>query len=245
MLTPSLTRWIAAVALVLTGTRAWCQSQSDLAAFNAMIVAPFGALPPVADDNGRPVPDAESVSMSYGRWRYNIDDAIHHNVGGTLAHRIGGSATSLSITGAFLSLSCDCAGWTSAGVSMKSRLLSTRFAGGTTSYAAGHADLELTAGGARYAGDGHASGYATAASLDLGASVRMHGGSRFAVSIVPGIGLGHFSSADLADGGFRPLMGAAIGWRSSRALSIDFGVRRVFLSGGPTQVGATVSLRRN
>src|SRR5262249_36582648 len=93
------------------------QSPGDLAAFNALIVSPAGALPPTADDDARRLPDQAAAFVSYGRWRYDINDAIHHNVGLTLRHRLGSTTTSIAATGAYLSSSCDCAGWWSGGVS--------------------------------------------------------------------------------------------------------------------------------
>jgi hypothetical protein len=54
---------------------------SDLAAYNALIVAPVGALPALALDDGHARPDREALAVSYGQWRFDIDDAIHHSIG--------------------------------------------------------------------------------------------------------------------------------------------------------------------
>src|SRR5437879_1634900 len=118
---------VVACALALAGTsgRAVAQSPDDLAAFNALIVSPIGALPPSANDDGRPLPDRASLFVSYGRWRYDVNDAIHQNVGLSVHRRIGVSTTSVSVTGAYLSSSCDCSGWSSGGVSLTSVAWST------------------------------------------------------------------------------------------------------------------------
>jgi hypothetical protein len=241
-----LQRIVLVCALVLTtpAASARAQSTNDLAAFNALIVSPAGALPPAAIDNGRALPDVAVITVSYGRWRYNIDDAIHHNLGATATRRIGASGTSVSLTGAYLSLSCDCAGWVSGGVSLTSRLLGVsadQFRAGV----GGHIDLQLMTGGARYTGDGNASAYSAAAAVDMGGSVSLRGSSRLALSVIPGVGFGHLTSADETGGDVRPLLGAAISWRSRHGVSLEIGARRVVVTGGPTQFGMSIAWHAN
>ena len=246
MLRAPLQRIVVVFALGLTTpvARAHAQSTSDLAAFSALIVSPSGALPPSASDNGRALPDVAAFAVSYGRWRYDIDDAIHHNLGATVTRRIGASATSVSMTAAYLSLSCDCAGWMSGGVSLTSRMLSVP-ADRLRAGASGHIDLQLMTGGARYSGDGHASAYSAAAAVDVGGSVALRGSSRLALSLIPGVGLGHLTSADETGGGTRALLGAAISWRSRHGVSLDVGTRRIVLTGGPTQFGMSIAWHAN
>jgi hypothetical protein len=233
---------VCALALAGTSGRAAAQSSDDLAAFNALIVSPVGALPPAAHDDGRPLPDRASLFVSYGRWRYDVNDAIHHNVGLSIQHRIGSSTTSVSVTGAYLSSSCDCSGWSSGGVSLTSVAWSTTGVPSHTALA-GHVGVEILAGGARFSGTGHASAYSIASSLDIGGSIPV-GSSRLALSIIPGIGYGHLTSIDETGGGTRPVLGAAISLTFSRRVALDIGARRIVLSGGPTQVGAGVSWHR-
>jgi hypothetical protein len=233
-----------AILVALAG-RASAQSTSDLAAFNALIVSPLGALPPSANDNGRAVPDMATGGIAYGRWRYDINDAIHHNLGATISHRLGASRTSVSVTGAYLSLSCDCAGWTSGGVSLNSRVVSILAGPATPAERSGHVDVQLMAGGARYSGDGHASAYSAAATVDVGGSVLLGGSSRLALSLIPGMGFGHLSSADETAGGARPLIGGAMSWRSRHGVSVNVGAQRVVLAGGPTQFGMSIAWHAN
>jgi hypothetical protein len=232
-------------ALAVAAGEASAQSTSDLAAFNALIVSPLGALPPSANDNGRALPDLTSGSIAYGRWRYDINDAIHHNLGATISHRIGASRTSVSLTGAYLSLSCDCAGWTSGGVSLNSRVVSLLAGPSTPATTSGHVDVQLMAGGARYSGDGHASAYSAAATVDVGGSVLLRGSSRLALSVIPGMGFGHLSSADETARGTRPVIGGAVSWRSRHGVALNVGAQRVVLSGGPTQFGVNIAWHAN
>jgi hypothetical protein len=233
-----------AFAAVGAGHQLAAQSSSDLAAFNALIVSPAGALPPTADDDGRPLPDRAALFVSYGRWRYDINDAIHHNLGITLRDRLGTSTTSIAVTGAYLSSSCDCAGWWSAGVSLKSILWRSEPASDSPLRAGGHVAVEALAGGAQFSGVGHASAFSLASTLDVGGSVRVSNSSRLALSLLPGVGYGHLTSVDEVGGGTRPLLGAAVSWIFARGVSIDLGTRRIVIAGGPTQLGAGVSWHR-
>jgi hypothetical protein len=217
------------------------QSVQDLAAFSALIVSPVGALPPVAADNGSALPDRASLAVDYGRWRFDIDDAIHDNVGITATHRVGSFPTSVSATGAVLSLSCECAGWIAGGVSISSTLWSSALRGVREERRTLHVGVNLSAGGAQYLGAGHASGASAAGELDVGGSSSFIAGSRLALSLLPGIGSGHLNSADVTATGTRPLFGVAASWRFRHGVAIDLGAERVVLKGGPTQIGAGIS----
>lgn len=226
----------------LCSERVSAQSTKDLAAFSALIVSPIGSLPPTATDNGTSIPDRATLGVSYGRWRYDIDDAIHHNVGVTVTERLGSSAASIALTGAYLSLSCECSGWASGGVSIRSMLWTSALpAPSAMSRTTVRVGLNLAAGGARYSGVGHATGVSGDGELDLGVSTMWIGGSRLALSLLPGLGIGHLSSADATATGARPLFGAAAAWRFRRGIAIDVGAERVVLRGGPTQFGAGIS----
>src|SRR6476659_540420 len=64
------------------------QSAADRAAWNAMMLSPLGALTPLARD---PIDDETrqaDVWLRYGRWRYDVDDAIHNTVGVTVFRAI-------------------------------------------------------------------------------------------------------------------------------------------------------------
>ncbi|MEO7083632.1 MAG: hypothetical protein ABI442_17690 [Gemmatimonadaceae bacterium] len=236
---------VALGVFLVLGPAASAQSHSDLSAYSALVVSPVGALTPVALDDGRAVPERMSVGLNYERWRFDINDAIHNNVGVTLSHRLGSSNTSLSATGAYLSASCDCSGWLSGGVSLRSILLSTAGPGDRPrSGVTGHVAVDVEAGGARFQGIGAASGYSAAANADIGGSVSIRGSSRIAISVTLGLGWGHLSSADESGDGFRPVYGAAVSWKLPRGVSVDFGARRIVLKGGPTGYGGGISWRK-
>ena len=230
----------ASVLVALAQTRAAAaQSTRDLAAFSALVVSPVGALPPVlsepADGSGRGV-----LAIQFGRWRYDIDDAIHNNFGVTVGKRLGSSSTSVSVTMAYLSLSCECSGWASGGVAVRSAIWSWLPAS-VERRPELHVSLDADVGGGHFAGEGHANAYSGAIGVDLGGSVRVAGGSRLSLVVIPGLGIGHLNSADVTATGYRPLIGAAASWQFRHGVALDAGMRRIVLRGGPTQFGGGVS----
>ena len=106
-----------------------------------------------------------------------------------------------------------------------------------------HIALDLTTGGARYSGPGHALAYASAAVLDLGVGVATFKHTRLSVSVNPGIGYGRLQSVDANGRGTRTILGASASWRMPFGLSLDVGVQRIVLVGGPTELGGGISWR--
>ncbi len=233
----------ALLCATFASSRLASQSVRDLAAFSSLIVSPIAALPPLANDNGTSTPDRSTFDARYGRWRVDINDAIHDNAGFTFTQRLGSTATSISASAAYLSLSCQCAGWGSAGVSILSQLWSSALPGPQESRRSMHVGLNLAFGGARYAGPGAANAVSASGELELGGSTSFVASSRLSLSVFPGVGVGHYNSADLTGTGTRPMLGAAAAWKFRRGFSIDVGAEQVRLSGGPTQFGAGVSWR--
>jgi hypothetical protein len=239
-------RTVAGVCALAAAVRAGnAQTRSELSAYNALIVSPVGALPPTAVDEGRAIPDKASVAVSYGQWRFDIDDAIHHNVGLTLTHRLGGSHTSISATGAYLSSSCACPDGYSGGVSSRT-ILWWNAAGARPDRisASEHIALEVWGSGARYQGAGHPNAASFAVDADLGGSIPLTRSSRLALAAFPGVGWGHYNSADETGEGIRPIYGVGLSWKFEQGVSIDFGARRIVLKDGPTELGAGVSWRK-
>ncbi len=209
------------------------------------MLLPVGALPPQARDYTGARPDQTEFSIRYGGWRYDINDGVHNNYGATLTRRIGGSSTTVSLTGAYLSLSCDCSVWASAGLSARSILWSGAQKNASGSGVSWHVAISGMVGGARFAGEGHAKALAAQSALDLGVGVPVLHGSRVNLSVFPGIGVGRLDSDDDdTHGGVRQTLGAALSWAFPRGFSIDLGTQRVILVGGPEQYGLGISWRR-
>ena len=216
------------------------QSLKDLVAFSALIVSPVGALPPLGAEIG--LRDRTTVSIRYGSWRYDVDDGSHNNFGITATQRIGHTHTTVSLTAALLTLNCGCSKWTSGGVGVKSVLWGR--GGSGESDRSVFAALNLAAGGARFAGAGHARALSASSSLDVGGGLLLFHGMRLSGAFMPGLGFGRFDSIEESASGFRPLIGAAASVRFGRLVSLDLGLQKIVLSGGPTQFGAGLSWYR-
>lgn len=218
------------------------QSESDLAAWNGLMLSPVGALPPTAHD----LVDANSarneLSVRYGRWRYDLADAIHNNTGVTLSHRLGFASTGVGITGAYLSLSCKaCSSWALGGVDVQSTFW--RYALADMPWRSLSASLGVRAsiGGARSLGIGHATAVSAAAAVALGIGFPFIRNSRLSASVLPGFGFGRIASVDETANGTRPTLGGAVAWMSASGIGVDIGIQRIVIAGGPAQIGLGLS----
>ncbi|GAC1515891.1 MAG: hypothetical protein NVS1B4_08270 [Gemmatimonadaceae bacterium] len=220
------------------------QTVNDVAAWDALMLSPIGALPPMArntaDGDARP----NELSIRYGRWRYDLDDAVHNNTGITFAHRFGLLNTELAFTGAFLSLSCGaCLAWVSGGVDLHSTVWHGSLegtAGRTPSVSLG---LRTGLGGARYIGEGHAIAGSATAGVSVTGGVPFFWRSRMTAMLMPGFGFGRTASADESLHGTRPYLGAALAWTFPSGLGVDLGTQHVSMSGAPAQVGMGLAWR--
>jgi hypothetical protein len=213
------------------------QTVGQLGAFDALMVSPVGALAPVArDGSGRPY--STEALLRYSTWSYDSNDGIHNNVGISVARRVG-SRTRVSLTGAYLSLDCDCSVWASGGMSVQSTVWSSS-ASRSAAEPAAYAGVAGYLGGARYTGSGGAWAVSSVAALDVGGSVPFVRGTRMTLSLLPGVGTGHIASIDQTSGGVLPTFGGALAW-SGHSLTLDIGTQRVLLQGTPPQFGVGLS----
>ncbi|GAC1649663.1 MAG: hypothetical protein NVS4B3_07090 [Gemmatimonadaceae bacterium] len=238
------TRWVLAVSVgACLAAGAWpsrgvAQSVNDLAAWDALMLSPVGALPPTArnptDGDVRP----NEVSIRYGRWRYDLDDAVHNNIGITFAHRFDVASTELAVTGAYLPLSCGtCLSWVSGGIDLQSTVWQGALDGTEGRTPSANLGVRVGLGGARYVGEGHAIAGSATAGVALGVAVPFVWRSRVAASVIPGFGFGRTASADESLHGTRPYIGAALAWTFPSGFAVDLGMQRVIIVGGPPQIG--------
>lgn len=217
------------------------QSLSDRAAWDAMILSPVGALAPLArnlgDDNSRQT----NVWLRYGRWRRDVHDAIHTNIGITVFQQVPFASSELSVTGAYLSLSCNaCPTWISGGASLQS----TVWQKGDPEESSGSVGLRVDVGGAHYRGEYQTSAASTTSAVVLGVGQSFIGQSHLSASISPGIGVGRIALIDGIHTGVRRTLGAALAWTHSSGVAVNLGMQRILMAGGPTQMGLGVGWRR-
>ncbi|GAC1655133.1 MAG: hypothetical protein NVS4B3_19610 [Gemmatimonadaceae bacterium] len=226
---------------LLLGARAStlaAQSASDLAAWDGLMLSPVGALPPRARNNDDEKAGRNAVSLQYGRWRYDPADAIHNNIGVTLSHRIDIWNTEVALTGAYLSLSCGlCSSWASGGIDLQSTFWHRALTGSLEEGTSATFGLRTGIGGARYLGAGHATAFSVAAAAAIGVGLPFIWASRPSASVLPGFGFGRLASADVKAHGTRPSLGGALAWTFGSGFGVDVGAQRIFISGGPTQLG--------
>lgn len=238
-----------AASLVASAGAAAQSTDGQLAAWDALMLSPAGALPPVARQNAGDDPRRDELSVRYGFWRYDGDDSPHSNFGATVAHRFT-SATEVAVTGGFLSISCGgCTGWVLGGAELRQTLWSSTRA---TSPLSGAFGIRASAGaafnrGASTGSAGLAAGRATArsvsAAVDLSVGARVPHVGRLTASVLPGYGFGALSSTDLTGQGMRSTFGAALAWETRHGVSVDVGTQRIVYTGAPAQFGGGLSWR--
>ena len=240
-----ITKMIAG-ALLASGVVACvvaAQSDSDRAAWNAMMLSPVGALAPLARD---PLDDdtrQADVWIRYGRWRYDVDDAIHNTVGVTVSRPIPFplASTELSLTGAYVSLSCSmCPSWISGGASLSSTLVQQGEIDDHFTSLGVRADV----GGAHYRGSSQtdAGSFTTAVVAGLGVPLILNW--HLSATMSPGIGTGRIALADGIHSGTRRTLGAALALIHASGLALNVGMQKIMIAGGPTEVGAALGWNR-
>ena len=212
-----------------------------LGAFSAIMASPIGALPPLARDYAGSIPDKWDVSARFGTWRYDIDDGNHNTVGVSVTRRIGHTRSSIRLTGAYITLDCDCSVWGSAGIAARTQLFSIAAAQHPTDHLSAHLSNELSFGGAWFTQSPRARARSFADVLDVGFAMPAPFGSRMTFSAFPGLGHGSLSSDDLTAKAWRPMLNGAASWSFANRVSIDVGVNRVIVDGAPTGWGAGLS----
>ncbi len=232
---------VGTLALLASGTiprAVVAQSANDRAAWNALILSPVGALAPLArdvadDDSDVPRPQND-VWLRYGRWRYDVDDAIHNNVGVTVFRAVPLGESELSLTGAYLSLSCAmCPSWISGGASLESRLWQQ----GASEEPSASVGLRFDVGGAHYRGDSQTTAASATSAVVIGAGVPFIGQSHLSAAVSPGIGYGRIALVDGIHSGARRTLGAALAWTLASGVAINLGMQKIAIARAPKQIG--------
>ena len=236
-------RAAALVVLLGIGSRqSDAQTASELGAWDGLMLSPVGALAPVTSDPGATAPGVYSVSLRYGRWRYDADDVVHDNVGLTVTRSFGFARTQLSVTIAYGLVECPtCSGWQLGGIDLRSTLWNHASAPASGRPVTAGVALRASLGGARYRGPDAPSVSSAAIALPIEIALPIGKASQLRASILPGLGYGRIASSGFAESGVLPMVGGAVAWNIASAFTIDIGIQRIFIDGGPTQVGAAFS----
>ncbi len=242
---PRLSRFAVVTGLCVLGAVPRvlaAQTASQLAAWSGLILSPTGSISPVAHDPAFAGVPGSSLSIRYGRWQYDADDAIHDNLGLTWARRFAYARTEVSVTGAYTMVECGtCSGWQMYGVSARSTLFERVATADRERAMRFGAGLSLDIGLASYKGTGKASTLSIVGGAPLDATVPFVGTSSLRFSLIPGLGYGTITADGRTDGGIIPIYGGAIGWAPNRRFSINIGAQRPVIPRSTAQVGAAFS----
>lgn len=200
-------------------------------------MAPLGHVP------GELSAGSMEISARYGRWRYDVDDAVHDTFGLTWARALGFWKSRLEVTGGYALIECPtCTGSFMGGLDLESRLWEHGVRDETHNPVTTGVSLNLSVGGAKNLAD-HTTAGSAAIILPLDVALPLGRSVLVALSAQPGIGYGHIASADFGNGGLLPMFGAAVSLRAGSRLEMHVGMQRVIIAGGPTMVGAAFSWR--
>ena len=237
------------VAALVLGLAVWprqaaAQSANQLGAWDALMLSPIGALSPVAGDPREIANGADVLLLRYGRWRYDSEDAVHDNIGLSWSRSLGFARTQLTLTGAYGLVECpSCSSLLIGGIDLQSTLLVRGFAGWNARPIGAGVGLRLSLGGGSVLSSASTTATSAAIALPIELALPFRRHSLLCASVVPGFGFGRTASADLTESGFLPTLGAAISWTITPSVGVNLGVRRIFIDGGPTQIGGAFTLK--
>jgi len=228
------------LAAVPTRSAAQSPSASERGAWDALMLSPFGALPPLARLDPPSGARLTEISVRYGHWQYGADDASHDNFGVTASRRLATGNTTASMTVGYLAIACRCQGWMLAGAEVQTTPF--QFSGLAIRNRATNASVgvRLNAGMGRERGVPATTG-SVALSAPMTVEVTAVPAMRIAASVVPGAGYGRISDPTAVEAGVRPTFGAALAFEFRSGFNVDLGMQRVIISGGPMQVGVGLS----
>lgn len=236
---PSSICLAAALCLGLAATGI-AQSANQRGAWDALMLSPFGALPGrivSTDATAR----SREVSLRYGRWEYDTDDAAHDNFGVTIAQELPFGRTEIALTGAYLSLQCGgCSNWKIVGADVETSILN----GALTvrdSRVAARIGIRSSFAGARNSGDEASNALSAAIAVPIGLGFAIGRYSYLDVAVSPGLGYGRIVGVGRRDSGIRPALSAGGVLRLRSGFGVQLGVQKVMIDGGPSQLGVGLS----
>lgn len=238
-----------AVAALALGCAAWpletsAQSASQLGAWDGLMLSPVGAFSPVAGDPREIANGADVLTLRYGRWLYDAEDAVHDNVGLSWSHSLGFARTQVTLTGAYAMVECpSCSALVIGGIDLQSTLLTRTIAARNGRPVSTGVGLRLSFGGGTELSSAASTAASAAIAVPINIALPFRQSSLLCASIVPGFGFGRTASSDLSESGFLPMLGAAIAWTVTPMIGVDLGVQRIFIAGAPTQFGGAFSLK--
>jgi hypothetical protein len=180
--------------------------------------------------------------VRYGRWRYDPDDAIHDSFGFTWGRGLRSSGLRVEVTAAYALVECPtCSASLMGGIELEQTLLQHGAMESAANTVRTSLGVRVNLGGGRNLGSDHTTAGSTAIILPMDLTLPIATKASVSVSLQPGVGYGHIASPDFGDGGFLPILGAALSVHAGPRIGVHVGMERIFITGGPTTVGASFS----
>jgi hypothetical protein len=239
-------------ALALIPMRAQAQSDDDTAAWFALMVTPYGALPPlmlapVAKNGGR----AMTVALRGGTWKFSddlFDSPRNSAFGVTVAAPVGSKAT-LSGTVGYFHPGCP-AGETCKGDDMLGVDAEGPFWENTSTQGATRTVLNISLKGSlgfvhsNETDGGNGITFVGAVPFSVRYELASH--SMFSAFVAPGMGIGRVSGGgDPSQTGNRPVFSAGAAWTTPAGVGLHLGWTKVVAPDGagslPSAVGLSIS----
>lgn len=242
----AILRTIAAAGMLATSSAAAAQDVGDIAAWYAMMVTPFGALPPMvtptmagmpAAGGGRPV----SLDFRYGHWDFGGGEEPWNTFG------VGGRVGSFGIVLGYEECE-DCSdGVLMGGADFEAALASSQY-GNPASPSSLMVGVRPSIGYADPMGDIEGNAFSATVELPVSFSIPVGTGSRLIPFASPGFGYGRFNDSDPdfveSESGTRASLAAGVGFLTSGGFGLHLGWRKIFIDEGPGIVGVGVSFGR-
>jgi hypothetical protein len=241
----------AALGLVLVmGSTAFAQDNDDIAAWSAMMLSPYGALPPlVTPAMFGSVPTMAGRSpvafeVKYGRWSFGEPEEPWNIFG------LGARAGAFGFTAGYGKCS-DCGDGVLMGSVEFERTLVTSPLQGNASTSAFAIGVRPSVGFGKAMGDAEGTAISAAIDLPFSLSAPVGTGFRIAPFVAPGFGYGRLTSGDDVEGeegeegsGTRASLAAGVGFLTPGGFAAHLTWRKIFIEQGPSTLGIGVSFGR-
>ena len=234
---------LPAVAALLVGAAPLqAQTGKQLAAWDALMLTPVGALTPTAHDPAPVAAGAQEIAVRYGRWKFDADDAIHDNVGFMWSRHLAFLHSTFSAVAGYAMIEChSCDGWVMGGADLRTELWHGDVAEIVDRPVTVGAGLRVAAGSAAYRGTGTGFASSLSAVVPLDASVPIGRSSRLLTSFVTGLGYGSLSGETTRSAAVLPIVGWSLAFFPGTHLGFNAGWQRVLLVNTPSQFGVALS----
>jgi hypothetical protein len=230
--------------LLAPAATASAQSLKDAAAFYAMMISPYGALPTLVTPGMVAAPvagqPAKSFDARYGRWEFDQDDDQFYTIG------LGGRFGNFGVVVGYEKIQGGDEGVVMGGLDYEATLVTAPVGTGpsTPTFLVG---LRPSIGYGTLTGDEDMTAFALNVDVPFSLSMPLGTGGRLVPFVSAGYGLGKFDSEveeELSKTGTRAAVAAGVAFFGSNGLGVHLAWRKIIIDEGPSALGLGVSFGR-